>query len=142
MLTSARNQLDGKITAIERGAVNDEVELSLADGQKIVAIVTRNSAESLNLNVGTEALALIKASWVILMAADAGVRLSARNQLTGQVKQVTPGAVNSEVTVTLPSGHEIVATITNGSVGNLTLAPGVAVTAAFKASSVILGVKA
>lgn len=142
MLTSARNQLDGKITAIERGAVNDEVELSLADGQKIVAVVTRSSAESLNLNVGADAFALIKASWVILMAADAGVRLSARNQLTGQVRQVTPGAVNSEVTVTLPGGHEIVATITNGSVGNLALAPGVAVTAAFKASSVILGVKA
>jgi len=142
MLTSARNQLSGKVSAIEQGAVNDEVEITLADGQKIVAVVTRSSTKALNLEIGTEAFALVKASWVILLAAASGVRLSARNQLGGKVRNIAPGAINSEVTVELPGGGEIVAMITNDSVGNLGLAPGVAVTAAFKASSVLVGVKA
>lgn len=142
MLTSARNQLTGKVSSVARGAVNDEVEIALPDGQKVVAVVTRSSTASLGLDVGVEAFALIKASWIILVPADSGVRLSARNQLTGKVKHVDLGAVNAVVTVALPSGDTIVATITNDSAENLKLAEGVAITAAFKASSVILGVKA
>jgi molybdate transport system regulatory protein len=142
MLTSARNELSGKVSAIETGAVNDEVEITLADGQKVVAVVTRSSTKALNLDVGTDAIALIKTSWVILLPAASGLRLSARNQLTGKVAKIVPGAINTEVTVTLPAGGNIVATITNDSVGNLGLAPDAAVTAAFKASSVIVGVKA
>lgn len=142
MLTSARNELNGKVSAIERGAVNDEVELTLADGQKVVAVVTRSGAKALNLEIGVAAIALIKASWVILLPAASSLRLSARNQLTGKVKKIVTGAVSAEITVEPPGGVNVVATITNDSVENLALAPEVAVTAAFKASSVILGVKA
>ncbi|UTY59502.1 molybdopterin-binding protein [Massilia sp. erpn] len=142
MLTSARNQLSGKVTSIQRGAVNDEVEIGLADGQKIVAILTHGSVESLGLQTGSEALALIKASWVILLSDVSGIRLSARNQLAGTVQEVNTGAVNSEVVLKLAGGGEIVAIVTNDSVTNLGLAPGKAATAAFKASSVIVGVKA
>lgn len=142
MLTSARNQLAGIVTAIAPGAVNDEVEIGLPDGQKVVAVVTRSSSAALSLAVGVEAIALIKASWVILLPANNGLKLSARNQLSGTVETIAAGVVNAEVTVALPSGDRVVATITNDSVANLGLAPGVAVTAAFKASSVIVGVKA
>lgn len=140
MLTSARNQLSGKVSAIERGAVNDEVEITLPGGQKIVAVVTRSSTRALNLEVGADAFALIKSSWVILLPAASGIRLSARNQLTGKVKKIATGAVNSEVTVELPSGGSIVAMITNESVDSLALVPEVAILAAFKASSVIVGI--
>ncbi len=142
MFTSARNQLSGKITALTRGAVNDEVEISLADGQKVVAIVTHSSTESLGLKVGGEAFALIKASWVILLTDTAGVKLSARNQLAGTVDKVVTGAVNSEVILTLKDGNQIAAIVTNESVTKLGLAAGKSASAAFKASSVIVGVKA
>jgi molybdate transport system regulatory protein len=142
MLTSARNQLRGKVSAIQRGAVNDEVEISLPDGQKIVAVLTHSSTQSLGLQVGSDAFALIKASWVILFTHMSGVRLSARNQLAGKVEKVTPGGVNAEVTLKLASGDVIAAIVTNESVHKLALAPGVAATAVFKASSVIVGVKA
>lgn len=141
MLASARNQLSGTITAVQRGAVNDEVEISLPGGQKIVAVVTHSSTESLGLAVGIDAFALIKASWVILLTDTTGVRLSARNQLAGRVEKITPGAVNAEVTLKLASGDAIVAIITSESVSKLGLAPGKAATAVFKASSVIVGVK-
>jgi molybdate transport system regulatory protein len=142
MFTSARNQLAGKVANIQRGAVNDEVRIDLDDGKSIVAILTHGSVESLGLQAGSVAFALIKASSVILFDASTGVRLSTRNQLTGTVKALTPGAVNAEVVVALASGTEITAIVTNGSVQNLGLAVGKAVTAAFKASSVIVGVQA
>jgi molybdate transport system regulatory protein len=142
MLTSARNQLRGKVSAIQRGAVNDEVEISLPSGQKIVAVLTHSSTQSLGLQVGSEAFALIKASWIILFTHMSGVRLSARNQLAGTVEKVTPGGVNSEVTLKLASGDVIAAIVTNESVHKLALSPGVAASAVFKASSVIVGVKA
>lgn len=141
MLTSARNQLSGTVTAVQRGAVNDEVEITLPSGQRIVAVLTHSSTESLGLKVGAAAFALIKASWIILVTDSAGVRLSARNQLAGTVEKVLPGAVNTEVVLTLDDGHQIAAIVTNESVGNLGLTVGQRASAVFKASSVIVGVK-
>ena len=46
MKISARNQFKGKIEAVKTGAVNSEVDLVLPGGQKIVAIVTNDSAKS------------------------------------------------------------------------------------------------
>ena len=84
MLTSARNQYVGKVTRIRRGAVNDEVELTLAGGEHVIAAVTRESVKTLGLKVGIEAIALVKASWIILAQGGAGeLKLSARNRLTG-----------------------------------------------------------
>ena len=142
MHTSARNQFNGTITAIQTGAVNDEVEITLAGGQRIVAVVTRSSTASLGLAVGGEAFALVKASWIILVTDTAGVRLSARNQLAGTIDKVTTGAVNAEVVLTLDDGNEVVAIVTNDSVASLGLAAGQRASAVFKASSVIVGVKA
>jgi molybdate transport system regulatory protein len=79
---------------------------------------------------------------VILLVDDGGapVQLSARNQLRGTVSMVTRGAVNAEVSVALDATTVVTAVITNESVDKLGLAEGRPVVAAFKASSVILGV--
>ncbi|KWN81331.1 molybdenum-dependent transcriptional regulator [Burkholderia ubonensis] len=141
MKTSARNQLFGKVASIRRGAVNDEVALTLPGGQTIVAVVTHESTEALGLQVGADACALVKASWVMLAADDgAPVRVSARNQLRGAVETVKGGAVNSEVTLALDGGGTLTAVVTNDSVDALQLAAGRRAIALFKASSVILAV--
>ncbi|MFA8326120.1 TOBE domain-containing protein [Burkholderia ubonensis] len=141
MKTSARNQLFGKVASIRRGAVNDEVALTLPGGQTIVAVVTHASTEALGLQVGADACALVKASWVMLAADDgAPVRVSARNQLHGAVETVKGGAVNSEVTLVLDGGGTLTAVVTNDSVDALQLAAGRRAIALFKASSVILAV--
>ena len=139
MKTSARNQLAGKVTRVTRGSVNDEVELALPGGQSIVAVVTHESAEVLGLTPGRDAVALIKASWVMLMA-DEPVRISARNQLKGTIERVTRGAVNAEVSLAIGGSSTITAIITNQSVDALGLAPGETAVAVIKGSSVILGV--
>ena len=64
--TSARNSLAGVVTAIDRGAVNDEVTLEIAQGKSLSATVTHESVEALGLEVGSKVRALIKASHVIL----------------------------------------------------------------------------
>nr|WP_153099927.1 TOBE domain-containing protein [Paraburkholderia hayleyella] len=145
MKTSARNQLYGKVVALQRGAVNDEVTLALPGGQTIVALLTSDSTAALGLSEGVAVFALIKASWVMLLTHDeagdeAGFTLSARNQLQGTVASVKRGAVNAEVTLALDDSTVIAAVVTNASVDALALAPGQRATAVFKASSVILGV--
>jgi molybdate transport system regulatory protein len=142
MKTSARNQFFGTVTRVHAGAVNDEIELDIAGGHRIVAIVTRESTESLGLQPGRQAFALIKSSSVILATQVDGARFSARNQLAGSVARLTPGAVNTEVVIDLPGGGSVAAIITNDSAHTLELAPGKTVTAMFKASSVIVGVPA
>ena len=66
MTVSARNLLKGKISNINMGAVNAEVELELPGGQKIVSIITISSAKRLGLEVGKEAYAMVKASSVMI----------------------------------------------------------------------------
>lgn len=66
MKTSARNMLKGSVTQITPGAVNSEVVIALPDGTEIVSIITKSSAESLELVVGKEVYAVIKASNVMV----------------------------------------------------------------------------
>jgi len=66
------------------------------------------------------------------------MNISARNVLKGTVKQVTPGAVNSEIVVELPGGQEVVSVITISSAERLGLEVGKEVYAVVKASNVMI----
>ncbi|WP_322104641.1 TOBE domain-containing protein [Paraburkholderia sp. J41] len=66
------------------------------------------------------------------------MRTSARNQLFGTVSGIVRGAVNDEVSVALPGGETLVATITHDSAAALGLAAGAPVVALVKATSVVL----
>jgi len=68
------------------------------------------------------------------------MKISARNVLKGKVKQITPGAVNSEVVIELPGGTEVVSVITKSSVDTLKLEVGKEVYAVIKASNVLVAV--
>lgn len=142
MFTSARNEFPGKVSQIRPGAINDEIEITLASGQKLVAVITQESTKSLGLAVGGDAIALVKAPWVILSPLESGIRLSTRNRLEGTVKAVKPGAVNTEVEVALPGGQVLAAIVTQESAQGMGLVEGKPVVAFFKASHVIVGVKA
>jgi molybdopterin-binding protein len=69
------------------------------------------------------------------------MKLSARNILKGKVKQIKPGAVNTEVVVELPGGPEIVSIITKESADRLDLAADKEAYAIVKASNVMIGVE-
>jgi molybdopterin-binding protein len=68
------------------------------------------------------------------------MKLSARNVLKGKVKGIEHGVVNSEVTVELAGGAEVVSIITKASAEALGLKKGKKVYAVVKASNVMIGV--
>jgi len=137
--TSARNQFVGSVSGLREGAVDFEVLVRLDEQIEIAAVVTRTSAENLELTIGKEVIVLVKSSSLLLLT-DPKLRLSARNQLWGTVSRINDGPVNAEVTLDLGAGRSATAVVTHDSVVALGLALGVRACAAFKVSSVILAV--
>ena len=84
------------VSAVHPGAINDEIILNMDGGQEVVASITQASTKRLGLAPGKKALALIKASFVILLEDAGDWLLSTRNQFTGTVKAVRPGGVSPE----------------------------------------------
>ena len=66
MQISARNVLKGTVRHVTPGAVNTEVVVELAGGTEAVSIITKDSAERLELAVGKEVYAVVKASDVMI----------------------------------------------------------------------------
>ena len=142
MKASARNQFSGTVSDVVIGVVNAEVHVSLKGAATIVATITKESVETLDIKSGVSVIALVKAPQIIVVTNFGGYRLSARNQLQGTVTEVKPGAVNTEIDIELSGGEKVFATVTNDSVKTLELHKGQAATAIFKAGAVILAVAA
>lgn len=66
MKLSARNQLKGKITKIDKGAVNGIVVIDIGGGNQISSTISMASIQELGLEVGKEAYAVIKATSVMV----------------------------------------------------------------------------
>ncbi len=62
---SARNQIPGKVESVEKGAVNSIVRIAAKVGI-ISATISNNAVEELGLAPGTDALAVIKATSVMV----------------------------------------------------------------------------
>ena len=69
------------------------------------------------------------------------MNISARNILKGMVKDIVHGEVNSEVTIELPGGQEIVSIITTASLERLQLARGREAYAVIKSSDVLIAIE-
>lgn len=68
---SARNQFAGTVAAIQIGAVNTSVSVTLPGGATLSSIVTSSAVEELGLAVGNPVTALFKAGSVVLGLATA-----------------------------------------------------------------------
>ena len=67
------------------------------------------------------------------------MKISARNQLSGTVSAITPGAVNGSIKVDIGGGNVVTSNITEEAIAELGLAVGDAVTVIIKASDVLIG---
>jgi molybdate transport system regulatory protein len=77
----------------------------------------------------------------VIVSTDNALKTSARNQFKGKVKSATAGAVNAEIVLELAGGQTVVAIVTNESLNELGLKPGLEATALVKASHVVIGIK-
>lgn len=66
MEISARNQLKGKITNVEKGTVMANVKIEVSEPNTITAIITKESVEKLGLKEGDDVSAIIKSTEVII----------------------------------------------------------------------------
>ena len=66
MRLSARNQLRARVTSVAHGGVMSTVKTVLPDGQTITAVITKESAQHLDLASDDEVLVVIKSSEVML----------------------------------------------------------------------------
>ena len=70
MRLSARNQIKGRVVAVEKGATTGHVRIDIGQGTVVTASITNAAIEELKLAVGDEAFAVIKASDVMVGKAD------------------------------------------------------------------------
>ncbi|AWN38428.1 TOBE domain-containing protein [Methylobacterium radiodurans] len=66
MKISARNVLKGKVVSVEKGATTAHVKIEIAPGQVVTSAITNDSVEALQLAVGSDAYAVVKASDVMV----------------------------------------------------------------------------
>ncbi|TXT54701.1 MAG: putative molybdenum-pterin-binding protein [Promethearchaeota archaeon] len=64
--TSARNKLHGVVKSVQYGTVTAEIVIELSGGQEVAAVITKKSAQELNLQEGSEVFAIIKATSVMV----------------------------------------------------------------------------
>jgi molybdopterin-binding protein len=66
MKLSARNQIKGKIARVEKGRTTGHVQIDIGKGIIITASITNEAIDELKLKKGNDAVAVIKASDVIV----------------------------------------------------------------------------
>ncbi|MFB0920828.1 MAG: TOBE domain-containing protein [Oscillospiraceae bacterium] len=70
MRISARNQLKGTVVGITEGAVNGVVVIDIGGGNKISSTISMEAIKELDLKVGSPAIAIIKATSVMVAVPD------------------------------------------------------------------------
>ncbi|MDD6775693.1 MAG: TOBE domain-containing protein [Methanobacteriaceae archaeon] len=66
MQLSARNQLTGKVTGVDLGAVMANIKIEVTEPNNITAVITKESAEKLGLSEGDDVTAIIKSTEVLI----------------------------------------------------------------------------
>ncbi|MGC9286884.1 MAG: TOBE domain-containing protein [Hydrogenobaculum sp.] len=140
MKLSARNQLLGKVSSVERGQAVSEVVISIRNGATVKSVITTEAVDSLDLKPGKDVVAIIKSSDVILGVGEEVEKLplSVRNILKGTVKQVVESDVNSMVKVDIGAELTISSVITTESLKELGIKEGSSVYVIIKASNVMI----
>lgn len=136
--TSARNQLMATLASIEPEGTNDRITLALAGGLQLIAAITHESTQRLQLAPGASVIALMKAGWLSLEPP--GHLAEGSNALPARVDSIARAdAGPSEVRLSLSTGQTLCALVDNPRIAALDLAAGTPVTVCFDPGSVLLG---
>ena len=136
-MISARNHFHGIVKEIHKGSVNGIVKLETPGGNRVSSPISMEAIEDLKLAEGKKACIFVKATEV--MMANDNLKISARNQWKGVIKEIKEGAVNAIVKLEIEEGVIISSTISMEAVKDLSLSVGSHAVAIVKSTSVMLG---
>lgn len=108
MQVSARNQIQARIIAIEAENVNAKVFLKLKSGQVLVAIITREALENLEIGLDDSVIAIFKSSAVCLSLLDP--QNNKENVLTGSVVSIDVDDTHAKVLIDM-GNHDMLAAV-------------------------------
>lgn len=137
--TSARNQLYGKVRTIEAQGRNDLIELALADNLSLSAQITHDSTLRLELAPGATVVALIKAGWLELLAANAQPEAGYNCLLATVEERLDDAEGPSEVRLVLSNGQTLCALAEAEWLNELHATPGSLLQVQFPPACVLLG---
>lgn len=63
---SARNQFKGKVVAVEKGVITAKVKVEVKMPVTVTAVITKESVEDLDIKIGDEVTAIVKATEVMI----------------------------------------------------------------------------
>ena len=66
MKLSARNQIKGKVVEVRKGATTAHVRIDIGNGVVVTSSITNEAVDDLGVRVGDDAIAVIKASDVMV----------------------------------------------------------------------------
>jgi molybdate transport system regulatory protein len=137
--TSARNQLHGRVIAIESHGRNDMIRLQLSGDLSLSAQITHDSTQRLELEAGVEVVALIKAGWLELLGLEQAAT-PGHNCMSGVIETILDAEDGpSEVRITLPNGQVLCALAQPAALKALKAAEGQPIQVQFSPSNVLLG---
>jgi molybdate transport system regulatory protein len=137
--TSARNQLQGRVARVDSRGRSDIVRLALGGELHLDAQITHDSTLSLGLEIDTPVVALIKAGWLHLLAADQPAP-EGHNCLSGVVQQIIDDPAGpSEVRLGLSNGQTLCALSEPEHLASIDAGQGTTLKAVFSPSYVLLG---
>jgi len=139
MRISARNQLAGEVIHIEKGAVNAEITLDLKGDQQLTAIITNDSLDELDINLGSKVYALFKANALIL-SREENLKLGVENSFSGTIERIERGSVNHDIVIVLAGGTRLCAQLGTSALDSLDLKIGMKIGAYCKANHILIGI--
>jgi molybdate transport system regulatory protein len=129
------SKVSGTITRVVKGHIHANVQI-LWKSIPLSVVITKASCEDMHLSEGDSITVLIKGTDVMLAKSFSGM-ISARNRISGIVKQIIEGDVVSKVFV--ESQEEMLhAIITNTSLKEMDIKEGNEITAIVKSTELIL----
>lgn len=140
--TSARNQLQGRVQAIQAEGQYDRICLALAGDLNIEALITRDSTQRLELAPGATVIALIKAGWLTLLAPQETLE-EGYNCLQARVESLLAEVSSpTEVRLALTNGQTLCAFAEPAWLDRHAVVPGSELRVQFQPSYVLIGTPA
>ncbi|GAB2198978.1 TOBE domain-containing protein [Sessilibacter sp. MAH4] len=135
---SVVNQLRGRVAVISLGEVNVEIVVLLSGQETLVATVGLSAFESMNLQLNSRVIVLVKENSILISNPESCSLLSTRNTLAGTVIDIKYGLINNEIALQTDSGIKLLASISHEELSEFDCKMGDQVCANFKANDVIL----